>query len=391
MSESTRSKLHNHEVIINSAIAIIDLIFQKENLVQAAVYEKYGLLYQLEHGMLSNHMWFEGAFGYHFYGVDELPACSIVPTGNHIEMGSGNSTIRGSNERYLLFKHDCYGGEHDHYDRLDISYEAFGKRIAPDLGTTGYGALMHYDYYKNTGSHNTVNIDGMNQATANGVLTKCEETDGIVCLEAVADWMAPYQMPDSFTIVQWDEAAYRTVSMKRTILWAPEWFAEVFLVNGIPQGKTADWIMHFSGGIVSRPLGDSVFIFSKEKPYKHLHSMIKLATRTKKEGEGKTAQFQEAAESIQTIYQDGDVVTWVYGMENGQTIFVGKGPDNPSISDINYRIERADGPTAVFAHVIASAKGICPVKNVTFERDEKCVTIRVVQTDEKVIERKIEK
>lgn len=79
---------------------------------------------------------------------------------------------------------------------------------------------MHYDYYKNTGSHNTVNIEGNNQAPVNGVLTKWEENDGILCLEAKADWTVPYKMPDSFTIVQWDEDAYRTVTMKRTILWA---------------------------------------------------------------------------------------------------------------------------------------------------------------------------
>ena len=69
LMEHRHMQLHNHEVIINSAIAIIGLIFGKEELVKEAVYEKYGLLYQLEHGMLSNHMWFEGAFGYHFYAL----------------------------------------------------------------------------------------------------------------------------------------------------------------------------------------------------------------------------------------------------------------------------------------------------------------------------------
>ena len=29
------------------------------------------------------------------YGVDDLPPCDIVPTGNHIEEGSGNSILRG--------------------------------------------------------------------------------------------------------------------------------------------------------------------------------------------------------------------------------------------------------------------------------------------------------
>lgn len=482
-------QLHNHEVIINSAIAIIGLIFNKQDFIQTAVYEKYGLLYQLEHGMLSNHMWFEGAFGYHFYaltsffayekfalhtphshihhpnykammellfyylepefrvpmlndtnyghtssiyylyefayreiggekllyvlrelykneernnleafiyGVDELPECNIEPTENHIEKGSGNSILRGNNQRYLLLKHDCYGGEHDHYDRLDISYEAFGKRISPDLGTTGYGALMHYDYYKNTGSHNTVNIDGKNQAPVNGMLTKFEEKDGIVYLEAKADWTLPYQMPDSFTIVQWDETAYQTVSMKRAIIWAPEWFAEVFFVNGIPEGKKADWVMHFSGNRIGQVIGEEVSVFSEEKPYKHMHSMVKLQS-------GKN----------DSIYQDEDVVTWVYSMETDQEVFVGMGPDNPSISDINYRIERAEGPKAVFAHVIASAKEKqsetdltmhetkecandienknynCPVKKVWFEQKADSVTIHIVQADGTNFEKQI--
>ena len=84
-------------------------------------------------------------------------------------------------------------------------------------------------------------------------------------------------------------------------------------------------------------------------------------------------------------------------MDNGQSVFIGKGPDNPSISDINYRIERANGPKAVFTHVIASAsekqiqtykKGtICPIENVTFEQREEGVSICVVQADGKKIER----
>ncbi len=114
------------------------------------------------------------------YGVDELPPCSHLSKNYHVKEGlSGNTFLRGSNGRYLLFKHDSYGGEHDHYDRLDISYLAYGKRIAPDLGTTGYGALLHYDYYKNTGSHNTVMIGEENQAPVNAVLKRYEELDGL--------------------------------------------------------------------------------------------------------------------------------------------------------------------------------------------------------------------
>ena len=146
--------------------------------------------------------------------------------------------------------------------------------------------------------------------------------------------------------------------------------------------------MHFSGSVVSEPRGKEVVSFSDKKPYKHLHSMIQLQTEKTKENEKNV---------VQTSYRDDDVLTWVYGMDNGQNVFVGKGPDNPSISDINYRIERANGPKAVFAHVIASAseKQIqtykkdtnCPIEKVTFEQREDGVTICVVQADGKKIER----
>ncbi|HBC99230.1 MAG TPA: hypothetical protein DC053_07525 [Lachnoclostridium sp.] len=119
------------------------------------------------------------------YGADVLPQCTVDFDNYHVEAGQpGCTVLRGKNGRYLLLKHDRYGGEHDHYDRLDISYLAYGKRISPDLGTTGYGAVLHYDYYKNTGSHNTVNIGEENQSPVLGKLTRYEEIDGIIYVEA---------------------------------------------------------------------------------------------------------------------------------------------------------------------------------------------------------------
>ncbi len=455
LMEHRHNQLHNHEVIINSAIAIIGLIFHMDSYVKFAVYEPYGLLYQLEHGMLPNHMWFEGAFGYHFYaltsffayekfalhtphshishpnykammellvdylepgfripmlndtnyghtssslylyefayremggekllyilnqlyknekrdnmeafiyGVDELPTCSHLSKNYHVNEGlSGNTILRGSNGRYLLFKHDSYGGEHDHYDRLGISYLAYGKRISPDLGTTGYGALLHYDYYKNTGSHNTVMIGEENQAPVNAVLRRYEELDGVIYAEAEADWTAPYTMPDSFTIVQWKEEHYRSVKMTRKIAWTDDYFAEVFLVTGADPDLAIDWVMHVSGDNLLTFNGRPAEGFSIKKPFKHLHSV-----------KGTIADG-----SIVTAYQDGEVTTHVFGYGFGQTVFSAKGPDNPSISDINYRIERSFGGEAMFSHVITSSDGGCKVDAVSFEASDGIMMIHV--------------
>lgn len=461
LMEHRHMQLHNHEVIINSAIAIIGLICGLEDFVEAAVYGTYGLLYQLEHGMQDNHMWFEGAFGYHFYaltsffayekfalhtphshihhpnykammellaeylepgfrvpmlndtnyghtsstyylyefayrelggekllyvlkqlykneardnaeafiyGVDELPECSWEISGNHVDHGCGNTIIRGMDGRYLLFKHDRYGGEHDHYDRLDISYLAYGKRISPDIGTTGYGALMHYDYYKNTATHNTVNIGGANQAPVNACLTRYEEKDGVIYMDAAADWTAPYQMPDSFTIVQWKEENYRSVRMERKLAWTDRYFADVFVVTGADPSLPVDWVMHVSGEAAEAPKGEPVAVFSEEKPYKHLHSMVQIDAGAKKE-------------PLITVYTDGEATTHIFGMRNGQTVFCGKGPDNPSVSDINYRIERSFGDKIVFAHVITSSDGACKIGHVDFLQSEEGMTIAVTEAD----------
>ncbi|MEY8353204.1 heparinase II/III family protein [Lachnospiraceae bacterium 54-53] len=464
LMEHRHNQLHNHEVIVSSAIAVIGLLFGIERYVRFAVYEPYGLLYQLEKGMLPDHMWFEGAFGYHFYaltsffayekfalhtphshishpnykammellvsylepgfgipmlndtnyghtssslylyefayrelggekllyvlnqlyqreerdnmeaflyGVDELPLCTVEFENYHVPEGeSGSTVLRGKDGRYLLFKHDRYGGEHDHYDRLDISYLAFGRRISPDLGTTGYGAVLHYDYYKNTGSHNTVNIGEENQSPVNAWLTRYEERDGVLSVEAEADWTRPYEMPDSFTIVQWKEENYRTVKMVRKIAWTDDYFAEVFLVKGVENGLPVDWVMHFSGQPVSGPEGTLEESFSGRKPYVHLHSMKKAVLPASGEAQAVFA------------YEDEGIRTDVFSWNPGKDIYYGKGPDNPSVSDINYQIERAYGREAVFAHVITSSQGPCLIDHVNFSWQAGKMHIRVEGKEE---------
>lgn len=458
LMEHRHNQLHNHEVIISSAIAVIGLIFGIDRYIQFAVYEPYGILYQLENGVLPDHMWFEGALGYHFYaltsffayekfalhtphshishpnykammellasylepgfripmlndtnyghtssslylyefayrelggekllfilnqlyeeekrdnleafiyGADELPECSMEPGNYHVEAGqSGSTVLRGKDERYLLIKHDRYGGEHDHYDRLGISYLAYGKRISPDLGTTGYGAVMHYDFYKNTGSHNTVNIGGDNQAPVNARLTRYEERNGGIYVEAEADWTVPYEMPDSFTIVQWKEETYRPVKMVRKIAWEEDYFVEVFQVKGAGKDLPVDWVMHFSGNRIIQPEGMEIEKFSDRKPYSYLHHM-------------KKAVLSEDQTSVIHEYEDGGIHTRVFTWNQGLELYDGMGPDNPSISDINYQIERGYGPDLIFAHVITSSNGPCLIRNVNFSADGDGIVIEV--------------
>ncbi|RRD96187.1 alginate lyase [Clostridiales bacterium COT073_COT-073] len=455
-------QLHNHEVIINSAIAVIGVLFEKAEYIQAALYDEYGLYYQLEHGMLKNGLWFEGAFSYHFYaltsflayekfakntdysglnhpnyrkmmempleylepdgripmlndanygheshmknlyefayaefggnilafllqtyyqnrnrdnieaflyGAEQIPDVDFKLTNFHTPIGqSGHTILRSDNGKYLLLKHDCYGGEHDHYDRLAISYQAYGKRIAVDLGTTGYGAKLHYDYYKNTGSHNTLMIGEENQAPVNARLLKYEEKDGAIYIEAQADWTEPFQMPDSFTIVQWSEDDYRHVRMKRKLIWMNDYWLEVFIADGIASDQYADWIFHFTGQEITEPERKKMTNqYFKKKPFVHLCEISKSVPQ---------------GNYYQRIYQDGDIKTQVFGMVNGQTLFDAYGPDNPSINQVAYLIERHSATQILSAHVFESYRHTAKVRDVRFLKKNEKLYVTVQTTNQ---------
>ena len=96
--------------------------------------------------------------------------------------------LRENGNTCLCFRHGPYAGEHEHFDKLAITLRAFGTDIAPDLGTCGYGAPMHYQYYKNTATHNTAVIDESNQPPVNARLVRYELKEQGIYLEAEADF-----------------------------------------------------------------------------------------------------------------------------------------------------------------------------------------------------------
>lgn len=447
LMEHRKDQLHNHEVIISSAIAVIGILFERKDFIRFAVYEKYGLLYQLEHGMLPYHMWFEGSFGYHFYalqsffdfekfaihteyshihhpnylammevladylqpdgrmpmlndttlhhtdselyqyefawrqmksdrllwilnrlyqgrersnpeaffhGEDTLPevpdarAAEWVDRNYHTPVETyGHTILHGSQGRYLLFKHDTYGGEHDHYDRLGISYMAFGKPVSVDLGTTGYGAVLHYDYYKNTGTHNTVVIGEENQAPAACRLLQYEDDGETVYVTAECDWTAPYEMPDSFTIVQWKKENYETVKMTRKIAWTDSCFAEAFYVTGADEALPVDWIMHLKGEVLEGRGEVCKDTFSDRKPFSWFRNASHL--------EGKR---------IRTVLEG--VVTDLYCAPLGGEIWLAEGPDNPSTGMLNQVIVRRRGKDVCFLNVVESHQGEPVIDHVEF-------------------------
>ncbi|WP_070000358.1 heparinase II/III domain-containing protein [Cellulosilyticum sp. I15G10I2] len=466
LREHRHNQIHNHEVITNSAIAVVGVLYQRDDLITFALYEKYGLLYQLEHGILEDKVWFECSFGYHFYallsflsfekfalntsystinhphyqgmleavfnflqpdfslpllndtnyghsslkhnylfefvythtrspqilkllneiykeqerknleaffyGVDDLPKSEPIELRSyHSDKGSGHTVLRGDDNRYLLFRHGAYGGEHDHYDRLGISYLAHGERIAPDIGTTGYGAPLHYDYYKNTGTHNTVVINEENQMPAEGKVLRFEKVGNITYIEAEVDFKKPYVMPDSFTIVQWDEKSYKNVRMVRKIAWADTYMADLFIVEGVDD-YSIDWCMHFCGMKSSQHADEKkIHRFSDKKPFKYLHDVTRL----------------EPIEQVKTSYRIGGANLNLFTYLKGGAIYYGEGPDNPSLKDMSYVIQRIEGNSAVFFNIIESYQDHETLLNVEFKTSDDKIEAIIYKKDtvEKVV------
>jgi hypothetical protein len=70
LKEHRSNQIHNHEVIIASAIGIIGILIRSRDLINFAINEKYGLRYQLENAVLKDNFWFEGSISYHNFALN---------------------------------------------------------------------------------------------------------------------------------------------------------------------------------------------------------------------------------------------------------------------------------------------------------------------------------
>lgn len=308
-----------------------------------------------------------------FYGVETLPkATPPIFRTTHQPKGLGLTIMRDSKEQYLLFRHGPYGGEHDHYDRLGISYSYQGEPVSEDMGTTGYGARLHYGYYKNTGTHNTVVIAEENQMPSKASILAFEQDDGHTLADAEVMFSKGYDMPDSFTILQWDEKAYLGVTMRRRLYKTEDYLIDIFEVSGVQENRSVDFVMHFGGKrVASSRKGQKVAMFSTKAPFSHLTEVRSLPGDV----------------PIRTSYQSNNVSTDYYAMPFAGTTYLAEGPDNPSTKTIPFLIERAFSENVRFVHLLSSyTEGEKRVLGVSFEQaaDTLIVKITTIKGEEQV-------
>ncbi|MGR5177146.1 heparinase II/III domain-containing protein [Vibrio parahaemolyticus] len=181
------------------------------------------------------------------YGVEQLPNAQPLQC-RSIHTPHAGVTIHHDpkHNHAMLLKHSPYGGEHDHYDQLGLILVRDGKEILPDLGTTGYGAELHYGYYKNSATHNTLVVNQQNQSPIDPCLLHFEANQKYTIIDTLADWNQPPAEVDSHTIVQWDSAAYQGVSFRRIMICFGEAYIELNRVIN-PNQQQLDLTYHVRG------------------------------------------------------------------------------------------------------------------------------------------------
>lgn len=87
---------------------------------------------------------------------------------------SGFACLR-SGDNTVVFKFDNNNaGGHEHPDKLSFTLHNGKKELFPDFGTSGYGTPEYLDWYKRSLSHNTMNVDGLDQKVCKGKLLAYE-------------------------------------------------------------------------------------------------------------------------------------------------------------------------------------------------------------------------
>ena len=174
------------------------------------------------------------------YGVDILkPVDSLKCQSSHKPYSGYTSEFNEERNHFMLVKHAPFGGEHDHYDRLNLVLCRNGKEIIPDLGTTGYGAELHYNYYKNSATHNTLTVDECNQSPNTPEVLYYDKNDSYTLLDVIADWNSPPPEVDSHVINQWSNEAYKGIVYRRTFIWFGDCVLDLTKVHN-PEKRRLD-------------------------------------------------------------------------------------------------------------------------------------------------------
>lgn len=184
------------------------------------------------------------------FGHDRIQRINTLsPLSNY--SSKGLSIVR-SGGLCLVVKHGPGGNEHDHFDRLGLSFTVGGDQMAPDIGTVCYSHPMHWSWYKTTLSHNTVALGGLPHPPADAGVFRATDT----LLDTWAAW------PES-------QNCYSGARFRRIIFRAPSYFVDHFLVETKVPTRV-EYVFHTRGRLKRAPAGRPYAEWNPLPPYRHL-------------------------------------------------------------------------------------------------------------------------
>ena len=260
-------------------------------------------------------------------------ALAVEPVVNCAPSGLARFRTGGN---YLLLKYGPHGGSHGHPDKLALSFYAAGYPLSPDLGTPGYGIALNDSWYRQTLSHNTVLVDACSQPEGEGEEVAFGQREGF----AVAD-----------ARVAWAEGAYAGVALRRVVLWRPDYFVDVFVVE-CAEERQLDWVFRVRGEREQQEgLGDGRAIELAGDGYEHIA--------------GATAARAPAAR-LQWAFPGGHIAFHLPD-ERDTEIVRGSVPFNPAAEHSDILVRRRSARQTVFLAVVHVWAEECAVRAVYCE------------------------
>ena len=283
------------------------------------------------------------------FGPDTLPPPDRAMPVSTVQGPSGHAVLRGGaggEERWLLLKYGPHGGGHGHPDKLALDLHAFGRPLAPDLGTPGYGIPLNRSWYRHTLAHNTVLLDGAPQPPATGELVRfVPPGEGAFAVaDARVSW--PTDAP----------APYAGVAARRCILWrasARPYFLDLVLVRQPGDAPCQiDLAWHHRGALDLPGLEPSALPAAGET-YALLRDIEQLHVR-----------------EWHATWRLGEVGTALWGRDpRGATLFAAGAPDNPAAETLSLLLRRVTATEVTFAAVCEPFAGAPSIRSVTWQGD----------------------
>ena len=165
------------------------------------------------------------------YGEPVVDDGPIVPSESVLFRSAGVAMLRQQGTTAAM-RFGLHGGGHGHRDKLNLLTFSGGQQFGVDPGSINYGVPLYFEWYRATGAHNTVTVDGAQQEAVDGEFE---------------DWRTS---PESTTLAARATRVYPGVELRRVVRLEARHITDAFTCSSASE-HTYDWAFHSYGSFKS--------------------------------------------------------------------------------------------------------------------------------------------